>query len=518
MMQHLRIVFATQFWRKFNHVKIYLSLFFIIALLLRSLSINKDGLNLLYCDEAVYQNELARIIAQGRFTTTNFLSGGLNFILFVPFFKIISVFDSSISNDQILLTARLLFPIILSSSTVFLIYKLTKLLTKNKKTPLFASFLYAIAAYPISQSHIYYPDSYAVFFGTLIMYSIIKYSLSQQSKVLLMAFTLSLGLSIKYTFVCYIFTAAIAILIKSLTNRVRIIDVINTILTLILQTIAIFAIINYSIFFDPFNFFFDFAANIANYNRPVADSISTYEFYSLSLILIPLGLSGLILLFIGIYFTKKQILFRANTLILVSPVLIFLIFMNSGNLGSVRNINMLLYLPFIFFAFAITKISEIKSSFGAYVAILIIIIIASQSVYLSAQTLRKDARIQAAEWINNNVPYTEIIGTNPGCGYKFPLNRNYKLGFDQDMKSNYNYYVFDMNWYNTVFYSEYSKNSWYLEFNPSYISFYHWHNLLPSKIFEFQGTKRNIQKHIPKGYEFKVFKGYGPDVIILKRI
>jgi len=518
MMQRFKVVFVSQFFRNIKYTPVLLLIFFIVALISRSLSIDNELSNLLYCDEAIYQNELARMINDGSFSTRSFLSGGLNFILFMPLFKIISVFYPSISNDQILITVRLLFPVILSSLTVFLIYLLSKLLTSNKRTPLLASFLYAIAAYPISQSHIYYPDSYSVFFGTLIMYSIIKYSQSQKPKVLFMAFTLSLGLSIKYTFVCFIFTAIIAILTKSFANRIRIIDILNSILTLILQTIAFFAIINFSIFFHPLNFFFDFAANIANYERPVVSSISTHVFYLLSLVLIPVGLSGLILVLIGIYFSTKKNLLRMNTLILASPFLIFLLFMSSGNLGSVRNINMLLYLPFIFFAFALNKISEIESVLGTYIAVLIVIIIASQTIYFIAQNSRKDARLQATEWVNRNIAKTEIIGTNPGCGYKLPLDEEYEVVFDQDMKGNYSFYIFDMNWVGTGFYSEYSKNSWYLEFNPNYIYFYHWHNVLPSKIFEFYGTKRDIKKHVPYGYEYKLFSGYGPDVIVLRRV
>jgi 4-amino-4-deoxy-L-arabinose transferase-like glycosyltransferase len=518
MMQRFKLVFVNQYLRNIKSTTILLWIFFIIALISRALSVDKETSNLLYCDEAIYQNELTRIINQGSFTTRNFLSGGLNFVLFIPLFKIISVFYSNITNDQILIIVRLLFPIILSSLTVFLIYLLSKLVTSNKRTPLLAAFLYAIAAYPISQSHIYYPDSYSVFFGTLIMYSIIKYSQSQKSKVLFMAFTLSLGMSIKYTFVCFALTAIIAIIIKSFTNRIRIIEILNSILMLTLQTIAFFAIINFSIFFHPLNFFFDFAGNIANYDRPVVGGVSTYVFYLLSLVLIPLGLAGFILAVIGIYFSTKKNFLRANTLILVSPFLIFLLFMSSGNLGSVRNINMLLYLPFISFAFALSKISEIKSVPGTYLVVLIIVVITSQTIYFIAQSSRKDARLQATEWVNSNIAKTEIIGTNPGCGYKLPLDEEYEVVFDQDMKGNYNYYIFDMNWVGTVFYSEYSKNSWYLEFNPNYISFYHWHNVLPTKIFEFHGTNRDIKRHVPNGYDYKVFSGYGPDVIVLSRV
>jgi hypothetical protein len=85
------------------------------------------------------------------------------------------------------------------------------------------------------------------------------------------------------------------------------------------------------------------------------------------------------------------------------------------------------------------------------------------------------------------------------------------------MKNDYDYYIFDMNWVGTLFYSEYSRNSWYLEFNPNYVSFYHWHNLLPTRAFEFNGINRNFEKYIPAGYDFKIFTGYGPDVIVLKR-
>jgi hypothetical protein len=345
-----------------------------------------------------------------------------------------------------------------------------------------------------------------------------KYYQSQKSKVLFMSFTLSLGLSVKYTFACFFLTAIIVILIKNFTNHKKIINTLITILNLILQTIVFCIFINYSIFFHPLNFFFDFAVNIANYDRPFLGGVSIYLFYLLSLTLIPVGISGLILLLVGVYFSIKKNLFRTNILILISPGLIFLILMSSGNLAGVRNMNLLLYIPFIFFAFALNELFEMKLVLGRCLAVLILIITASQTLYYTAQSYRKDARLQAAEWVNRNIAKTEKIGTNPGCGYKLPIDEDYEVIFDQDMKGNYSYYIFDMNWANTVFYSEYSKNSWYLEFNPDYISFYHGHNILPSKIFEFKGIKRDIKRHVPSGYSYKLVSGYGPDVIILFRV
>jgi len=421
------------------------------------------------------------------------------------------------TDDQILLLARFLFPIILSSLTVFIIYFLAQLLTKNKKIPLISAFLYAISAYPISQSHTYYPDSYSAFFGTLIIYSIMKYSVSEKSKITFIAIALSMGLSIKYTFICFIFSAILAISIKSFTDRVGVINTLTRILNLIFQIILFSTVINYSIFFHPLNFFFDFAVNISNYGRPIGNSIPTYLFYILSIILIPLGLTGIILFSFSFYLCIKQKLFTLNMVIFLSPLIAFLFFMNTGNLGSVRNINMLLYIPFIVFAFGIFKMFETKSIFGSYLAILVLFIVLSQSIYLVSQTLRQDARYQASEWVNNNIPKSEKIGTNPGCGYKLPLSANYKLIYDQGMKNDYDYYIFDMNWVGTLFYSEYSRNSWYLEFNPNYVSFYHWHGLLPTRAFEFNGINRNFERYIPAGYDFKIFTGYGPDVIILTR-
>lgn len=508
---------VTYYFRKLNRTTVLLSIFFLIAIALRSLSINKELSDLLYCDEEIYQSELKRIIDQGSYNTKVFLSGGLNFILFIPIFKFISLFQSSISNDQILLLARFLFPVILSSLTVFVIYLLTQLLTKNKKTPILASFLYAIAAYPVSQSHIYYPDSYSVFFGTLIMYSIIKYSILEKSKVTFMAITISLGLSVKYTFICFILSAILAIFIKSFTNKIGAVNSLIRILNLLFQIILFSSILNYSIFLHPLNFLFDFAANLANYDRPIGNSISTHLFYTLTIILIPLGLSGMVLFLLSFYLTIKQKTITLNKLIFLSPFFTFLLFMSTGNLGSVRNINMLLFIPFIVFAFGIIKLSEIKSVFGIYFAILMIFTVLSQSFYLVLQTLRQDARYQATEWVNENIPNAEKIGINPGCGYKLLANKDYQLFYDQWTENDYDYYVFDMNWANTKFYAEYSRNSWYLEFNPNYVSYYHGHNLLPASAFEFNGIDRNFAKYIPKGYNFKIFSGYGPDVIVLTR-
>jgi hypothetical protein len=494
---------------------LWLTLFVLLAGVLRSLSLNKELTNFLYCDEAIYQNEIERIIAQDDFVTRVFLSGGLNFFPISFILELFMKFYPGANADLRLMIIRFLFPVILSSLTVILIYFLAKSLHLNDRAALVSSLLYSIAAFPVSQSHIYYPDSYSVFFGTLAMYSIVKFMNSADFNLHFMAFAISLGVSTKYTLVCFFLTGILAVVFKHFNRSKSIFKLLNLELKFFAIFCVYFAIMNYSIFFNPLNFVYGFATNIANYGVNDGSKLSAVFFYLASMLLIPIGISGFLLILYGLTILKSKRKLSTNWVVFVSPILFFLLLTRNANLATVRNINTFLGIIFIFFGFLLVHL--ISSKFRI-LGLLVSVVVLTQSLYYVAQTTREDSRDKASRWINSNVIKGETIGINPACGYKLSLGNDYQIISDPEMAKGYNFYVFDMYWANSKFYNVYSRNSWFLEFNPTYTMFYHSHNQLPNELFSFKGFNKSIDILVPIGYEPKTISGFGPDIIILRKI
>jgi hypothetical protein len=282
--------------------------------------------------------------------------------------------------------------------------------------------------------------------------------------------------------------------------------------------IIFFAAMNYSIFFHPLNFLYGFATNIANYGVNDGTKLPAFFYYSVTMLLIPLGASGFLLGIYLCYIILRQKIFSSNLILLTSPIIFFLILTGDANLATVRNINAFLGIIFIAFGYSLAHLIFNKLRIFKIIGIFLLVLILFQSLYYVLQTSRDDARYMAAAWITHNIEIGETIGTNPACSYKFPAGNNYQLIYDPDMKNNYDYYLFDMYWANSKFYNIYSRNSWFFEFNPSYTMFYHSHNQLPINVLNFKGFNRDIKSLVPIGYEYKVITGFGPDVIILHKI
>jgi len=493
----------------------WLTLFVLLGGFLRSLSLNKELTDFLYCDEAIYQNEIERIIAQNDFVTGVFLSGGLNFFPVSFILELFTKLEPSANADTRLMIIRFLFPIILSSVTVILIYFLAKSLHLSDQVALVSSLLYSIAAFPVSQSHIYYPDSYSVFFGTLAMYSIVKFMNSTGFNLHFMAFAISLGVSIKYTLICFFLTGILSIVFKQFNRSKSIFELLNLELKFFAMFCFYFAIMNYSIFINPLNFVYDFATNIANYGVNDGSKLNAAFFYLVTMLLIPIGIGGSLLVLYGLTILKNKRNLSKNLIVFGSPILFFLLLTKDANLATVRNINAFLGMIFIFFGFLLVNLVSSKFRF---LGLLVLVMVVTQSLYYVAQTTREDSRNKASRWINSNVIKGETIGINPACGYKLLQDNDYQLISDPDMAKGYNVYVFDMYWANSEFYNVYSRNSWFLEFNPKYTMFYHSHNQLPNEMFSFKGFDKSIDTLVPTGYEAKTISGFGPDVIILRKI
>ena len=71
-----------------NRNGVWLTVLVVFSGLMRLLTINKELTNLLYCDEAIYQNEIERMLSQDTFVTKVFLAGGVNFFPLIYILKL----------------------------------------------------------------------------------------------------------------------------------------------------------------------------------------------------------------------------------------------------------------------------------------------------------------------------------------------------------------------------------------------------------------------------------------------
>src|SRR3990167_7169700 len=83
--------------------------------------------------------------------------------------------------DSLLIAGRIL-SVTFDLLTIFFVYKIARVLFKDKKIPFFASFLYAISFFPIQNSHFFVVDVFLTTFTTMLVYFLLLYSKSPSIK------------------------------------------------------------------------------------------------------------------------------------------------------------------------------------------------------------------------------------------------------------------------------------------------------------------------------------------------
>lgn len=493
----------------------FLLIFFLLSISLRLFQITRDQLPIIDCDEEIYRSQIQRMINESDPTTNNFLAGGTNFTPLYLFIKPInSIFD--LTENQNLVLMRFIFPTILSSLTVFVVFALGVQVSQSRLVGKISVVLYTFSPFVISQSQIFYPDSYTSFFGGLLLYQVIRYYKRQSNSLTLLSVLSCIAISTKYTLVFLCVTVVMSIVMRALEERCSITDLLWRLFLYWTITVVTFLIWNYSALIKPIGFLYGFANNLAIYGQPSSFKAEVMLFYMMSMWLLPLGIAGIIAIPVGVKHVFKS---RMNSRILTlffSPLILLPIQLASGQQVLFRSTNSVISITVVLGGMGLALLWQGKSILKRIISIVLIALSAYQFLFFLGQNARLDSREIAVSYLSQRGISNDVtIGTNFGCGYSSGLSEKFTVVDDPEMKLNLDIYAFDMYWKNTKFYQVYERNPWYTEFNPLYIQKYHGHSNIPQRFLYFSGFQRNFEGIVPSDYRLSILEGYGPDILIL---
>jgi hypothetical protein len=500
-----------------NHLLIspFLLVFFLLSVLLRLFQITRDQLPIIDCDEEIYRSQLQRMINESDPTTNNFLAGGTNF---TPLYFLLKPINSlfALTENQNLFLMRFFFPTILSSLTVYIVFALGVQVFQSRLVGKVAVVLYTFSPFVISQSQIFYPDSYTTFFGGLLLYQVIHYYKRQSNSLILLSVLSCIAVSTKYTLVFLCVTAVIGIVMRALEEKCSTTDLLWRLVLYCTNAVVTFLIWNYSLLIKPIGFLYGFANNLAIYGQPSSFKAEVMLFYQMSMWLLPLGIAGLITIPVGV---KHAFKFAPNSRILVlflSPLILLPIQLASGQQVLVRSTNSVISIIVVLGGVGLVVLWQGNSTLKKIVSTVLIALSIYQFLFFLDQNVRQDSREKAVSYLSQmGIENDVTIGTNFGCGYSSGLSEKFTVVDDPNMKLKLDIYAFDMYWQNTKFYQVYERNPWYTEFNPLYIQKYHGHSNIPQRLLHFSGFQRDFEAIVPSDYRLTIVEGYGPDILIL---
>jgi hypothetical protein len=157
----------------------------------------------------------------------------------------------------------------------------------------------------------------------------------------------------------------------------------------------------------------------------------------------------------------------------------------------------------------------VRKSFTIIIAASILVPVVSYG-YLVNKDISMDTRILAANWISSNIEKSVTVGVNEFCSGNSPAQvAGNTVVIDPTLTQNLKYYVLNSYWINP------SSNK-YLEkgvlslIDQSKIHFEQWNS---TKLIGALGTVALTESDFPDKYNiFKLIRGNGPDIIILKRV
>ena len=510
------------FVHKFNKPSVIVFIIFLLAVLLRIPFLFTELPPYQFCDETIYFNQLIRLIEQTNrpYDFYEFRAGGFNFLPMLPISYLVNLlpYDNELT---LIFFGRLFFNVLLSSASVFFIYKLTFLLSNSKKVSYLSILFFLLSPYIFSVSRYWYPDHYIYFFSAGFFYYLFLILKSKKINILdfkKISIIFALLLSIKYTSIllsiCFLF-----ILYKFFPLNVNSKKLFNIFKTSFIYFFVTLIIFNIGILFEPAEFIKGFYFNLENYQRFQANNIfesSNYYFLvfflsSLTFLSLPYTLLGL----------KKLLMNQAYFFLVISFTVIFFILYLGLNRGLALHRNVSILMPLIFPIVAIgfsesivlSKKYKFKFLFTIYnysfISYLIFCIFISFS-----NSVKPDSRVMANNWIKNNLNKNATIGTNefcsgvsPAAGYSITVSK------DKTFAKNYDFYVINSYWKSAIDYKYFATKPIYLLKDQSVMHF----NYFNYKNY-FKPSNKDKPKNLEKDYELiKEFNGSGPKIFIYKK-
>lgn len=219
----------------------------------RSISLNSDLPPYLFCDESIFLNAVNSFNLHSLYAN-EFRAGGIN-IFPILFIKILFFIEN---DTSLIIAARFFYLILLGFLTCYFIYKTSRILGFDKLISSFSVLIFILSPISLSVSRIWYPDNYIYFFSSGFLYYLLKSKIFHNIRYfILCGLFFGMAVSTKYT---AIFLLLPVIFLFS-TNM----KIIRNLMVMLLTSLFIFSLINYSIFFNFDRFYTDFIYNINNY-------------------------------------------------------------------------------------------------------------------------------------------------------------------------------------------------------------------------------------------------------------
>ena len=486
---------------------------FLICLVLRIPSLRQELPPYLFCDENLYAGEAFALQQSGNPVTQIFRAGGLNIyppIFLSQFLKIVGVEVSQYSNFIIL--SRILM-IILSSATVYVLFKITSLLTDNIKAQKCTVLAFVFSPYVLSLSRQWYPDHYIIFFVSLFLYYLIKNSNQSFNKhnYLKLNISFALLLSIKYTTLVFLPLLWLVVYRDLLIKFSR-----KKIFKINMWGLLTFLMINFSVFFHPRKFLTDFLFNLTNYGQSEGIHFAGISYNFVVLFFLVFGILGFPLILFGAKLAFKS---KFSQILLIFSIICIFYLISMGQALLVLNRNLMIFVPLIlvFVGLGSARLWESKKGIFTLAKFLVTIAFFAGALnvsYIFLHDFQTDSRVLAANNMKRIIPSESIVGINEACSGSSPAQvAGFKTLYDPFLKEQLSYYVLNSYWPGP-YQGLYSKSGILQEFDQKYI---HFHLFSNTEFWKLSFTARDWD--IVDGYEvIKVYNSNGPDVIVLRRL
>lgn len=289
---------------------------------------------------------------------------------------------------QGMLNTGRIMSILFDMGTTFLIYRIGFFLFRKKETALFSSFLYAIAFFPIQNSHFFTVDILFTFLSTLLIYLLLK-----RSSSFLIGITFAALLATKFTAVIFLPIIFFVIYIKKKFSSIF---------------YLLFSILLFSFLFMPYafldlsKFYADISLQLKMNSNPyifpyTLQYVNTlpYWYYLKNIILWGLGPVISILSIIGLYQIQK----RKNMSYISFYIAYFLII----GFSAVKFMRYMLPLYPFFAVMAGYGLYKLKSKNSKLKALFLLAAIGWSLMFVNIYS-QPNTRVTASEWILKNIP------------------------------------------------------------------------------------------------------------------
>ncbi len=486
---------------------------FLLCLILRIPSLRQELPPYLFCDENLYAGEAFALQESGNPVTQIFRAGGLN--IYPPFFfsQFLKTIGLDVNNYSNFIVLSRILMIILSSATVYVLFKIVSLITDNSTAQKLTILAFIFSPYVLSLSRQWYPDHFIVFFVSLFLYYLIRNSNQSFNKhdYLKLNICFALLLSVKYTSLVFLPLLWLVVYRNLLITPLR-----KRILKVNMWGLTLFLTINFSIFFHPRKFLTDFLFNLTNYGKSEGIHFAGISYNFIVLFVLVFGILGFPLILAG---AKLAFDSKFSQILLLFSFICFFYLISMGQAILVLNRNLMIFVPLIlvFIGLGSARLWESKKrifTLGRFLVTVAFFASALNVSYIFLHDFQTDSRVLAANNMTRIIPSESTVGINEACSGSSPAQvAGFRTLYDPFLKEQLPYYVLNSYWPGP-YQGLYSKHGILQEFDQKYI---HFHLFSNTEFWKLSFTTRDWD--IVNGYEvIKVYNSNGPDVIVLRKL